>query len=254
MMKRKIIVSVVILGLMVAGGLFLTLDNNLVQAASSTSIVEIATFGSGRSHIDSEDLADALSMSIDELEDAKAVAVANTIDQALELDLITQEETDELQSEERSSRRGLYKLLDSDDWDQLDYDTFLLDALGITEDAYKAALDTIEQTQSAEAVADGTITQEEADAIAGQRALMSSAEFTESIKAAYEAAITEALEDGNITQEQADALLTKLEDASFSIFHEKLGHSDSHRPGCRPSKMEDTLTPEESETLYDDDV
>lgn len=250
-MKRKILVTVVIIGLLVAGGLSLTMGDNLVQAASGSNAMTNIARGYDRGHVDPDDLAEALGMSIDELTEAKAIAVANTIDQALELGLITQEEVDERISEETSNRWGLLKLLSKDERDQLDYDAFLFEALGITEEEYKAAIETIWQTKLEGAVAEGTLTQEEADAIAGQRALMDNAKFKQSIKDAYEAAIAQALEDGTITQAQADALFAKLENANFSIFHSKVEHGEGHHPGGRHSKPHDDLAPEGGEVIDD---
>lgn len=250
-MKRKNLVTIVVVGLLVAGAVYLALNSSSVQAAPAAISAGISTLGAGRGHVESEEVAEALGISIDELTDAKTEAVGKAIDQALDLDLITQEEADELKAEESSSRRGLLKLLNDEEMDQLDYYSFLFDALGITEEAYFAAIDTLEQTKLAEAVADGTLTQEDADAIAGQRALLGNSKFTESIKAAYEDAIAEALDDGTITQEQADALLGKLDSASFGFFHIKDNHGDGHRPGGHPSKIHDDLIPEDSETLDD---
>jgi polyhydroxyalkanoate synthesis regulator phasin len=252
-MKRKILVTVVIVGLLVAGGLFLALNNHSVQAASGSSTMANTALNFGRGQVDPEDLAEALGMSVEELTEAKAIAVANTIDQALELGLITQEEADELMSEETSSRRGLYKLLSTEERNQLDYDVFLFEALGITEEEYKTAIETIRQANLDEAVAEGTLTQEEADAIVGQRALMDSAKFNESIKDAYEDAIAEALEDGTITQAQADALLAKLDKANIIIFNAQMGHGDGPRLGGRPSRMHEDLTSDDREKLDDVD-
>ncbi|MFN2304849.1 MAG: hypothetical protein ACK2TV_14050 [Anaerolineales bacterium] len=252
-MKRKTLVTLVIVGLLVAGGVFLALTKNSVQAASDTSRTETAILGAKGGHVDAANLAEALGISVDELTEAKAAAVDQTIDQALELNLITQVQADALKSEESSHRMGLFKLLNNDDIEQLDYDTFLFDALGITEEEYIDAVDAVEQAQLDEAVAEGTITQEEADAIAGQRALLGSSKFSASMKDAYQAAIEEALEDGTITQAQADALLARLENANFGIFHAKMDHFDGHRPGGHPSRMHDDLIPNEGETLDDVD-
>ena len=157
-MKRKNLVTIVVVGLLVAGGVYLALNSSSVQAAPAGISERLSVLGSVRGHVDSEEVAEALGISIDELTDAKTEAVDKAIDQALDLDLITQEEAEELKAEESSSRRGLLKLLSAEEMDQLDYYSFLFDALGITEEAYFAAIDTLEQTKLAEAVADGTLT------------------------------------------------------------------------------------------------
>lgn len=84
-------------------------------------------------------------------------------------------------------------------------DSPLAEALGITVDELNAARDKVFADRLAQAVADGTITQEEADAILAHRALRSF--LDERLQTAYTEGIAAAVEAGIITQEQADEYL-----------------------------------------------
>lgn len=84
-------------------------------------------------------------------------------------------------------------------------DTPLAEALGITVDELDAAREKVFTDALAQAVEDGTITQEEADELLTQRALHSF--LGERLQNAYSDAISAAVEEGIITQEQADAYL-----------------------------------------------
>ena len=87
----------------------------------------------------------------------------------------------------------------------------LADALGITVDELKAACEAAWEARLAQAVADGRITQEQADMILARRALADYLDrdaIREAIRAIYEDAVQQAVTDGVITQEQADAILS----------------------------------------------
>jgi len=236
-MKRKTVITVLALGVLVAGGLFIALKTDPVAAASDAVSQVRSLVGLRDKQGAPEDLAEALGLSLDELEAAKSSAMESLIDQAVELGFITQEQAVELKTQDVLSRKGLHRYLSLDEMSQLDFDTFFFEALGITEEEYQAAIETVQQARLEAAVAEGKLTQEQADAITGWRALQDNAKFNDSIKNAYTAAIEEALEDGTITQAQADALLAELEDANFSHFGKPImsghDHHDGRFPGMR---------------------
>ena len=125
-----------------------------------------------------------------------------------------------------------------------DMDSYLADALGITLEELQAAQATAREAALADAVADGRITQEQADLMTARQALrdyidqdailagvlgistdeleaakadhtvrdlivnsgLSPEEMRTAVQEAYEAAVAQAVADGVITQEQADLL------------------------------------------------
>lgn len=230
-MNRKTVVAVLIVGVLLAGGLFLAFQTSTAEAATN-AISTVSNLVGMKGDIDPEALAEALGISLDELTEARAVAVENLIDKAVELGFITQDDADELSSEEQVNRRVLHKYFSLAELAELKEYQFLLDALNITEEIFEAAVESVQQEKLADAVAEGKLTQEQADAMTGWRALKEDAEFNAAIKDAYTEAIEEALEDGTITQDQADALLSKLEDAKFNFFDGALKRGRHQRQGC----------------------
>ena len=86
-------------------------------------------------------------------------------------------------------------------------DAQLAEALGVTVEELQAAREEVFAAELAAAVADGRLTQEEADQIQAQWTLRRY--LSEHLQTAYEEAVQQAVEDGVITQEQADALLAE---------------------------------------------
>lgn len=255
-MKRKIVTTMLIASLLVVGGLFLTSNDNQVQAASVSAAAVSGPVGPGWSYgVDAESLATALGISVDDLSAAKSAAVLKAIDQALELELITQDQADSLKATEDVGRTELYQLIGADGAAQIDFQALLAEELGISVDEYTAAVASAKQAELDAAVTDGSITREEADAIAGRRALESSSTFVETIKLAYQSAIEKALEEGTITQAQADALLAQLENLSTWQLMGSLGGGmsrgghGSHGGGMWGNGLE--LTPDSSQETED---
>ena len=91
-------------------------------------------------------------------------------------------------------------------------DSPLAEALGITVDELNAAREKVFNDRLAQAVADGAITQEEADAILAHRTLRFF--MGERLQSAYTEGIAAAVEAGLITQEQADEYLN----GGFGLF------------------------------------
>lgn len=190
-----------------------------------------------------EALAAALGITVETLDAAQQEAYAAALQQAVAQGLITQEEADALLSGEggRGFRRhGLRGA-------EIDFNALLADALGITVEALDAAREEAQASALAAAVADGQITQEQADLIQARQALRDyidqeaitaaalgiTVEELEAAKAdgqhlrdiieargldvetvqaalqaGYEAAVQQAVTAGIITQAQADQILS----------------------------------------------
>jgi hypothetical protein len=189
-----------------------------------------------------EELATALGITVEELDAAQEAAHAAALQQAVAEGLITQEEADAILSGEgrRFHRHGLRG-------SDIDYDALLAAELGISVEELEAAEDEARASALDAAVAEGLLTQEQADLIEAREALREyvdreailaealgmTAEELEAAKAegqslsdiieaqgldaetvraemqaGYEAAVEQAVTDGVITREQADAILS----------------------------------------------
>jgi len=153
-----------------------------------------------------EDLATALGISVDDLNAAYQKAYETALAQAVEQGLITQAQADELKangSAEPFGGRWSGWLEKSG----IDFETLLANALGITVDQLQAAYTQAFNARVDQAVADGKLTQEQADLMKGQRALFSNQDFQSSMQSAFETAVNQAVTNGVITQAQADQIL-----------------------------------------------
>ncbi len=163
-------------------------------------------FGSGAN---SEGLADALGITVDELTAAYAQAKVAGIQQALEAGLITQAQAEEMRENSAvhpfGGRWGSWLSENG-----IDYQALLADALGISADELQAAIATAFNSRIDQAVANGNLTQEKADLLKGQYALSNSEDFRSAMQSAFEAAVNQAVESGIITQAQADQILENM--------------------------------------------
>jgi hypothetical protein len=157
-------------------------------------------------------LAEALGINTDELAAAQEQANLAAIDKAVAEGLITQAQADELKQNGQAMPFGGGRGGRMGGWlnqNGIDYEALLAEALGISVDELQAARLTAENTLLDQAVADGKLTQEQADLIKAQRALHSNEAFKTAMQSAFEAAVQQAVEDGVITQAQADAILAQ---------------------------------------------
>jgi hypothetical protein len=219
-------------------------------------------------------LADALGITVEELQAAQdAVRTAQMEDvvaQALADGLITQEQADAILAGEGFGRgmRGM-RGLDFNNRDE--HDALLAAELGISVETLEAAQVTAREAAQAQAIADGVITQEQADLMAAGQALRDyidqgtiladilgiSADELEAAKAdgtvrdlidasgltqeeimtamqtAHETAVAQAVADGVITQEQADQLQALPGNSNLGGPCEGQGHGGrgGHGPG-----------------------
>lgn len=198
--------------------------------------------------VDSEEheqfLAEALGITVDELQTAYETARTAAVEQAVADELITQEQADAILAGEMGlpgfdrGRHGLRSLA---------FEAFLADALGISEEALEAARDEARAAEIQQAVADGTITADQAELMLAAEALkdyidrdallagvlgvsvveveaakeagtllaliddsgLTAEAFQAAMQAAHEAAVSQAVADGIITQEQANQLQTE---------------------------------------------
>lgn len=226
MSKRKTIsiVLVSVLALAAIGGAF---AYRSVRAAASTSSVQHGMppgdMGRGmRGGYSNEYLAQALGITVDELEAAYKTANQAALDQAVQKGLITQAQADQLNTEGAAfpfgGRWGGFLSQNG-----IDFDALLADALGITNEELQAAYLKAQNASIDQAVADGKLTQEQAELMKGQAALFGNEDFQSAMKSAFEAAVSKAVAAGVITQTQADLILEKGAGFGFGM--------GSHGPG-----------------------
>ena len=171
--------------------------------------------------LDNEFLLDALGISAEELQDAVEEAGIAALENAVAEGMLTQEQADVLLSRGLTGRFGMLggRMGIAEGGDYL---TFLADALDVSVEELQSAFADAQSASVAEAVEQGSITQEQADMMIAMQALkdyinpqalfedvtgMSTEQFHESRQAAFQEAIQSAVEAGVITQEQADHIL-----------------------------------------------
>ncbi|TDA63516.1 MAG: hypothetical protein D9V45_14060 [Chloroflexi bacterium] len=214
-MSKKVWLSLLAAGVLVAGVFFGISAVKTVSADATpiTGMYGMMERGRGGYGVTQEGLAEALGVTVDELQAAYQTATDKALEQAVAADLITQTQADFIK-ERGTGFFGMHLggFMSAGD---IDFQALLADALGISTDEFQAAITTARTTAIADAVAAGDLTQEQADLILGQHALRNSDAFKTGMTAAYEQAINDALEAGTITQAQADALLDNLETNGF---------------------------------------
>lgn len=214
-MSKKVWLSLLAAGVLVAGVFFGISAVKTVSADTTpvTGMYGMMERGRGGYGVTQESLAEALGVTVDELQAAYQTATDKALEQAVAADLITQTQAD-LIKEREADFFGMH-LGGFMSTGNIDFQALLADALGISTDELQAAHTAARTTAIADAVAAGDLTQEQADLILGRQALHSSDAFITGMTAAYEQAINEALAAGTITQAQADALLANLETNGF---------------------------------------
>jgi hypothetical protein len=180
-------------------------------------------FGGGYS---SEDLANALGITVEEVNAAYQQANEAALKQAVEAGLITQAQADEMLARGGFPHAGRW-LGQSD----IDYDALLADALGISVETLQVAYAQAADSRIDQAVADGYLTQEQADLMKGQRALYASESFQSAMQSAFEAAVSQAVSEGLITQAQADLILENANGMGLRGFGEFHGPGGPGGPG-----------------------
>jgi formaldehyde-activating enzyme involved in methanogenesis len=195
-------------------------------------------------------LAEALGITVEELQEAYEEARLAAIDAAVEAGLITQEQADEMiigGGFGKGGPRGFGHRGMEGQAGLIDFQALLAEALDISVEELQGAMEQARDAGIAQAIEEGLITQEQADQMQAfqelrnyidKEALMAEAlgisaeeleearaggetlstlleeldltavEVREALEAAHERAVAEAVADGVITQEQADQILS----------------------------------------------
>lgn len=164
-------------------------------------------------------LAEALGITVEELDAAVDEAYAAAIEQAVAEGLLTEEQAEELLDSPFRFRFPLAGVADKNG--------LLAEALGISVEELEAAQAEVRAERLAALVEAGVITQEEADLMIAREAVQSYVDreaLAETLQNAYQAAIDAALADGAITEAQAEQLQENMPSFdSFGFFGRRFG-------------------------------
>jgi hypothetical protein len=214
-MKKKTIISITLAVLFIGGALLASNWVGQVSASSGTSADSVALTKGGPGGSD-EELAAALGITVDELTAAQEKAFTSAVEAALKAEAITDSQAETLKAGD-ASFRSLYRYLSETERAEFDQDVFLAEALGISEEDLEAAYDAIKQARIDQLVAEGIITQDQADLPAAYAALRQSTTFAESMKQAIAEAINAEVSAGALSQAQADLLIANLEEMPMAF-------------------------------------
>lgn len=167
-------------------------------------------FGDG---VTAEELAEALGITLEELEAAQEAAYNTAIDEALDEGLITARQAERLREFGAAFPFGR-RLLGWLSQNGIDLDAHLAQALNITPQELQEARSRAILARIDRAVEAGRISEDQAEYLRGRYILSTSESFRQAIRSAVEGAIAQAVEDGLITQSQADAVLERLDEQS----------------------------------------
>lgn len=228
-MTRKKLFPLLIAGTLVAVAIFGAITFRTVQAQATTPTPAAPSQpntlpnnqqrpgkvfrGGERGGYTNQDLADALGITVEQLQTAQQAAVDEALKQAVSKGLLTQEQADQLKA------RGLGRFHFGDKGimanSGIDLNALLAAQLNVSVEQLTAArLKAFNMAVDRE-VQSGNLTQEQADLMKGRQALANDAKFQASIKSAYEAAVKQAVTDGVITQAQADQILANNNGIGF---------------------------------------
>jgi hypothetical protein len=229
-MKRNTLISIVVLGTLAVAVAFGAVAYKSASAKTITTAVNNFAALSGNDLINDADpddglgggqndeyLAKALGITVDELNAAYTKAQEAALVQAVEKGLITQTQADQLKSKGDVFPFG-------GRWagwlsqNGIDFKALLADALGISAEQLDTALLQAFNARIDQAVADGKMTQEQADLAKGWHALQANSDYQGAMQAAFEAAVKQAVADGVITQAQAELILQNAAERGMGGF------------------------------------
>jgi hypothetical protein len=228
-MKKQTKIGLIALGLMVVLGLsaFTVADQVNAQGGIDQGNLRIG--------IDNDDhmqaLADELGISLEELQAAYISARTTLLNDKVAAGEITQEVADEILEDLDDAGHPFRMGRGMGPVGPETLDTYLAEGLGISVDQLTEARNNVFQAEIAQAVADGRITQEQADLMIARRSVQGY--LAEARTTAYQNAIAQAVTDGKITQAQADLLLANIRSGLGTGFGGGMGFGGGRCGGGR---------------------
>jgi hypothetical protein len=235
--KKKLAVTLSIIGasLAVVVGTIMYRSANAAPSTSALANLVLAGnaqvnpgFEKGMPGTDSnQELADALGITVEQLNTAYQAANSAAIDQALKAGLITQAQADQLKNNGKAFPFG-------ERWSGwlngsgIDMNALLANTLGISTDALNQAYLKAYNARIDQAVSNGNLSQDQADLMKGRYALYNDKSFQSAMQSAFETAVKQAVTDGVITQVQADQILKAQNGSGFPGFAGPEGFGFGH--------------------------
>lgn len=205
-MKKQTKRVLIVLGLLAVMGLSAFTLANQVSAQGGIDQGNLKIGISNDDH--NQALADELGISLEDLQAAYTSAHTALLNDKVAAGEITQEVADEILEDLDDTIRPFRMGRGMGPVGPETLDTYLAEALGISVDQLAEARDNVFQAEIAQAVADGRITQEQADLMIARKSVQGY--MAETRTTAYQNAIAQAVTDGKITQAQADLLLANI--------------------------------------------
>ena len=181
-------------------------------------------------------LANALGITVEELESAYQAVSSKMVEQAVEDGYMTQDQADKILSGELPTdgrrMRGPGQFMRGEE-----FNTLLAEELGIDLETLQTAQAAAQESLLAQALEDGEITQEEFDL--RQAHYLVNPYVQEAFAQAYQNALDLALADGTITEDQAALLLSNADHMGRGIGMPGFGHKHGgHPPFPGPAESE----------------
>jgi polyhydroxyalkanoate synthesis regulator phasin len=227
-MKKQTKIGLIALGLLVVIGL------SAFTVATQVNAQGGIDKGNLRIGIDNDDhkqaLADELGISLEDLQAAFTSAQTAILQDKVAAGEITQDKADKILEDLDDTDRP-FRMMGKGPVQSETFDTYLAEALGISVDQLTEARNNVFQAEIAQAVADGKITQEQADLMIARRSVQGY--IADAQTTAYKNAIAQAVIDGKITQAQADLLLANIGEGRAMGFGGGMGFSGGRCGGKR---------------------
>lgn len=188
--------------------------------------------------VDETYLADALGITVEELQAAKEEALSAALDQAVEDGIITQEQADEILL--NGGGRGFRHLGQS-----IDQQSYLADALGISVEELEAAKAEAQEAAISAALEAGTITQEQADYLNARNAVR--ANIDQKAIAADVLGVT--VEELDAARSEGTSMATLLEEAGLTVDEYRTAVSDAYQAAVQGLVDDGTITQEQADLL-----
>ena len=218
-MSKKTIITLVLVGTLALGGIFAAYSYQSVYAASD--VASAARYGGPTGfglggNID--ELAAELGKTAADIQAAEKAAAAKAVDLAVTEGYITAAQATAVKAFPNVGLGVLARYLTQEQITALDYQALVAAELGITKEQLTAAVAATQQTALQAAVANGQMTQAQADQIQAMQALRTSTTFRANLRTALETALKAEVDAGTLTQAQVDALLARFDANDSGMF------------------------------------
>jgi hypothetical protein len=219
--------------------------------------------GFGDGSIDYQQLlADALDITVEKLEGAYDTARVAAIEKAVELGLITQEQADEMvvwgeRGKWFGGMRGIEGLFGrgrgpaESSGSEIDENALLAEALGITTEALQTAREQANQAALEQAIAEGLITQEQADEMAARKQTAEALQSYLGRDALLAQALGMTVEELQAANEQGKSLSDLLSEQGLDALTVRENMQAAHEAALAQAVEDGVITQEQADEMSD---